>query len=193
MHIDSISNTNFGAKVARKRIKVLRKGPDGGYKDYFTRLLEFDIKNQNDMQKIIEICKMPEFALYSYELPHALMSGDAEIYKKHCFVLTKDSEKKLADIDKDDVLGIFTFYETAENSMPNIIKFFITNLKYRTRWDSIEREKEFMHIGRGMAQAAQEMFPKKPVCCYSEPWAVRFWEKNGYKEISEQHMLLEKQ
>ncbi len=189
MYINPINNINFQAKIAKAKVPILKRNGNKGYQNCSAKLWELDINNPNDMQKIREICRMPEFALYSYELPQALTENNTEEYKKHCFVLTKDNNKTASDIDKNDVLGMFTFYETNKNEQPNIIKFFITNLQYRTKWNCSVHEKEYMHIGNGMAKAAKSISPQKSLYCYSEPWAVKFWEKNGFKQISEQNML----
>ena len=79
-----------------------------------------------------------------------------------------------------------------EQEKPDEVSLFITNQQFRTRWYRQERENKFSHIGEGMAQALQTIFPNKSIKCYSEAGAVEFWKKNGFKEIAEQKLILKR-
>ena len=189
MHISHVNGINFKSDII-KSVPILRKTENKEYKPYMAKLAEFDINNPKDIDKLAEICHMPEFALYGYELPASIRAGNNERVTRHCFALLKNTQDSASDIDKDNVLGLFTFNEFKDDEQPDRIQLFITNQLYRTRWYRNTRENEFMHIGHGMAKAIQEIFPLKSIKCYSEPGAVEFWTKNGFKKIDNGWVML---
>lgn len=189
MHISRINNINFKADII-KSVSILRKTGDEGYKPYMAKLAEFDINNPKDIDKLTEICHMPEFTFYGYELPVSMREGNNESVTKHCFALLKNTQDPASEIDKRNVLGLFTFNEFKDDKQPDRIPLFITNQHYRTRWYRDTRENEFMHIGHGMAQALQEIFPIKSIKCFAEPGAIEFWKKNGFQQIDDRWVML---
>lgn len=191
MHIYPINNINFRAEVVRE-VPILKKTLQNDYKDTSANLFEYDINNPDDMQKIKEISKLPGFALYGYEIYQSLLSSDSNIMTKHCFVLLNDAKDATSELNNDNVLGLFTFREMKEEERPDEVELFITNQQFRTRWYRKERDKQFSHIGQGMAKALQTIFTKKSIKCYSEAGAVEFWKKNGFKKIAEQTLILKR-
>jgi hypothetical protein len=191
VYVHPINNTDFRAKIV-KEVPILKKTGCSGYKNASANLLEFDITNSADMEKIKEISKLPGFALYGYEIYQSLLPENNNSITKHCFALVNDSQMYSSKIDNDNVLGLFTFRERSEKEYPDEVALFITNQQFRTRWYRNERENKFLHVGEGMAEALKSIFPYKSIKCFSEAGAVNFWKKCGFKEIAERSLLLKR-
>lgn len=191
MYVHPINNTNFRAKIV-KEVPILKKTGCSGYKNASANLVEFDITNSADMEKIKEISRLPGFALYGYEIYQSLLSENNNSITKHCFALVDDSQKNTSTINNDNVLGLFTFREIGEEERPDEVELFITNQQFRTRWYRSERENKFSHIGEGMAEALKSIFPNKSIKCFSEAGAVDFWKKFGFQEVAERSLILKR-
>ncbi|MCQ2738777.1 MAG: hypothetical protein MJ237_00965 [bacterium] len=108
------------------------------------------------------------------------------IYDKHCYALTNNDERDFANINEDNVLGIFSLYTSVPNE--RCIRYFMTNAKfmsYRFR----NNTSDFKKIGHGMDTAIKEMFPDKIIHGYSEPASVSFWENEGYEHLTDRRMF----
>jgi len=191
MYINSVNNLNFQARIV-KSVPILQKNNQNKYNRFDACLMEYDVTSHDDMEKIKEISKLPGFALYGYEIYQSLLSGNDNVMNRYCFVLVDNPQKIKTEINDDNILGLFTFREIKEEDKPDEVALFITNHKYRTYWFRKVHDNEFMHIGKGMAEALKTIFPKKSIKCYSERGAVEFWKKNGFREFAEQRLILKR-
>ena len=144
------------------------------------------------MDKIAEICLTKDFEIFGNELLmdayYRDMLDKFSYSKKRCFALTDGSENNFNNIDKDKVLNILTIYESNSPEKPNYISYFMTNNKYR---NNKEGHAEYFNIGTGMVNALKSVFPNKSIDNYSNIESINFWKKNGFKNVTEQHMRYE--
>ena len=183
MKINSVRNLNFTANLIKKQ-PILKKDENGNYRPFDVNFVEFDLRRQEDIDKITEICDMPEFDSFGEDLQDDIVYNnhfDEYYYKtKRCYALVKETEDNFNDIDKDKVLGIFSLYESLKDQAPNFISYFMTNDSYSNNLNH-KSNKEYSEIGTGMVNAIKEIYPNKALGLYSAYTATDFWRKNGFK------------
>lgn len=187
MKINSIKNLNFTANFIKKE-PILKKDKNGNYQTFNVNFIEFDLKNKADVNKITDICDMPEFDSFGEDLEDDIVYNnhfDDVYYKtKRCYALVKETENDFQDIDKNNVLGIFSFYESVKDQSPNFISYFMTNDLYSNNMNR-KSNKEYSEIGTGMVNALKKIYPNKSIGLYSAYTATDFWRKNGFKNKNE--------
>jgi hypothetical protein len=86
----------------------------------------------------------------------------------------------------DNVLGVTEFVENHDNQ-ENKIMFMITNQDYQKEHRSdISKYKQ---IGKSMSDALKELYPQKPISVFAEWDAIGFWQKQGYRNITERKLI----
>lgn len=180
-------NINFSSTCVKEDVCILKKNELGEYTPYNAKLVEFDIKHESE--KIKSICEKEEFSSFGGDLYNSLYDVRDyynSIEKKHCFALIENSETNLTDIDKDKVLGIYTLYETTNKDIPLSLPYFMTNDNYQNQYDI---NTKYKCIGKSMFKSITEMYPDKAIYGYTAWSAMSFWEKLGFKHLSERRLV----
>ena len=188
INITPKNNINFTSRYVTD-VSILKRVVDDKYEPYTAKLVEFDIDDEKDDEKIDEICKKEEFYSFGFDLYNDLHSDNNcnLVEKKHCYALVENSEKDLTNIDKDKVLGIYSLYETTNKEVPLYLPYFMTNAEYKNeyRYDNPNYRK----IGRGMFESIPKMYPNKAIHGFSAWGAMGFWEKMGFRHLSERRLV----
>ncbi|MBQ6516534.1 hypothetical protein IJI31_05080 [bacterium] len=181
------NNINFTSRYVMD-VPISKRAADDKYEPYTAKLVEFDINDEKDDQKIDEICKKDEFYSFGFDLYNDLHSNYFGLNeKKYCYALVENSEKDLTNIDKDKILGIYSLYEKPNSDEPLTLAYFMTNADYKNEY-KYENPK-FKNVGRGMFQSIPKMYPNKSIFGFSAWSAMSFWEKMGFEHLSERRLI----
>ena len=181
-----MNNINFTSRYVTD-VPISKRINDEEYEPYTAKLVEFDIYDEKDQEKIDKICKKNEFSSFGFDLYNGLYSHDYGINKKYCFALVKNTEKDLTDIDKDNVLGIYSLYEFNDKKAPLTLPYFMTNDDYHNQY--YNSNPKYKGVGKGMFKSITEMFPTKSIYGFTAWTAMGFWEKMGLRHLSERRMI----
>lgn len=183
MQISAVNSLNFKATFVDNG-KVLKKDSSGNYQPCDVSFVEFKLNEENDVEKVYEICSAPEFQSLGVHLKEiifaATLASGKDYYNTHCYALVKENERNFDDINKNNVLGIFTVYEGYPSDNTNHIPYFMTNGKYSNDKE-IKHNDEYSGIGTGMINAFKNLHPNDSISLYPSKNAVKFWEKNDFR------------
>ena len=184
MQISLINNLNFRAKFI-DNATILKKDKDGKYQPCDVNFVEFDLKDKRDVNKVNEICSMPEFCSFGEGLREDINEATMPYYTNykntHCYALVKEKEQNYKNIRPKNVLGIFSTHESVTDSHPHKIDYFMTNSKYSNN-KVLKHKEEYTGIGTGMVNAFKKMYPSKSIELHPAQDAEVFWMKNGFKK-----------
>lgn len=181
------NNINFTSKYVMD-VNISKRVKDNEYEPYTAKLVEFDIDDEKDNEKINSICKMGEFRAFGFDLYNDLYNVNYyRTQKKHCYALVENSEKDLTNIDKDKVLGIYSLYETTNQEVPLYLPYFMTNAYYKNEYKY--DNPNYRKIGRGMFESITKMYPNKAIYGFTAWGAMHFWEKMGFDHLSERRLI----
>ncbi|MBQ6516046.1 hypothetical protein IJI31_02590 [bacterium] len=191
MKISPCNNLNFNATFIDNS-RVLKKDKKGDYQPCDVQFVEFKLNDKNDVKKVHEICSMPEFCSLGEHLRETVYAAGfpSDYHNTHCYALVKENEKNLDNINKKNVLGIFTAYESYPNLNSNQIAYFITNSIYSNNKE-IKPNEEYTRIGTAMSNAFKKLHPDKSIGLYPSREAVKFWEKNDFRFKNGIYMIYE--
>jgi len=181
------NNINFTSRYVTD-VNILKRANDNEYEPYTAKLVEFDIDDEKDNQKIDEICKKEEFYSFGFDLYNNLYKDDSDfVEKKHCYALVENSEKDLTNVNKDKVLGIYSLYETNNQEVPLYLPYFMTNADYKNEYKC--DNPNYKKIGKGMFESIPKMYPNKAIHGFTAWGAMGFWEKMGFEHLSERRLV----
>ena len=181
-----VNNVNFSANFVRE-VTILKRDAAGLYQTYGAKLIEFDIGQEKN--KIREICYSKDFLTFGDRLYKDLKADTycGSIVQKRCYALVTEEENNLDNINPSNVLGLFSLHEDKTAQKSHTIPFFMTNRKYRS--DGGAGHNLFTGIGKGMINALKELFPTGSLEGNSSVYSIEFWKKNGFKPISDRHLI----
>ena len=183
MQITSINSLNFNAHLVDNPT-ILKKDRRGNYKPCEVNFVEFDLKDEKDVKKISKICSMPEFyslGIHIKSIVHAAAQDCEDYNNTHCYALVNENQKSFKNINKRNVLGIFTAYDRSSENRPYHIAYFITNNKYSNN-KAVKPNGKYTGIGTGMVNSLKKLHKNEAIDLYPATEAIEFWKKNDFRQ-----------
>ena len=184
--LTSINNKqNFGAKYSGSAlIKMLNKGT-ATYSTRTVSVLEFDSASRKDLEALVKLADKWGSAKFSSDIASTAnrlhFSSGNNSQEKIYILTTQNSNYNMIDVKQ--VLGL------AETSCGDnyavYVNFLQTKPSLINKPNKSRKPKEFTHIGEGMLNLLKKKNANRPVYLYPLPDVVQFYERNGFKKISE--------
>ncbi len=188
--INSVSNTAFSATFVKK-VPVMKFCPtENVYKPIEADLIKLDPKNADDVKMAEKICFNDKFRSYGEYLFGMWLNKKwnyPSVKSNSLYGLVLPKEEGDNTVTIKDVLGVTEFVENKDNKI-NKIMFMITNKDYQNNPEA--NSKEYTHIGKGMTDALKELYPQKPIGVFAEWDAIKFWQKQGFENKTQQRNLI---
>ncbi len=178
------SNINFSARyVNSATVKKLDKAA----RDYVNRsayMLEFDPASKKDLDAVVKIAERWNGARFGDDIAttaNKLYYSKENPHQERIFLFTTQNSN-YAVPDVKQILGVAQ--TSCDDGYSICVDYIQTKPSLMNKPDKSPKQKDFKHVGVGMLDSLKKKFADKPVYLYPLPDVVKFYENNGFKEIS---------